>query len=151
FIGSPTCKASLSASSWASTEWLSSSASARATAIQRPRSCERAYCRRREGRSEQLPAWPAEQPSSAAKLPLGHSRGFLLAAMITRPHFRLNVFQKCRSHPLGGTEGGDRYIRGGRMSDAFASAHIARFIQAPAVFIRCILGNHFARTGIVLS
>src|SRR5262249_55352971 len=40
---------------------------------------------------------------------------------------------------------------GGRMSDAFASSHIARFIQAPAVFIRCILGNHFARTGTVLS
>jgi len=53
FIGSYTCKASLSASSWASTEWLSSSASARATAIQRPRSCERAYCCRRERGSKQ--------------------------------------------------------------------------------------------------
>src|SRR5262249_38521031 len=62
------------------------------------------------------------------------------------PHFRLNVFQKCSRHVLRwGPRGREAVYSWGRMSDAFASAHIAQFIQAPAVFIRCILGNHFAR------
>src|SRR5262245_45762423 len=108
----------------------------------------------RKSRSEitlQLRLWPPEQRSSAAKLPLGHSGGFLLAHDHKAPLSPECFPEMPQPRPLGGTEGRDRYIRWGRMSDAFASAYIARFIQAPAVFIRCILGNHFALTGTVLS
>src|SRR5262249_31358425 len=68
------------------------------------------------------------------------------------PHFRPETFPEIQPPPpLGEPRDVAGNIRGGRMSDAFAFAHIARFIQAPAVFIRCILGNHFAHTGTVFS
>ena len=104
FIGGYTCKASLSASSWASTEWLSSSASARATAIS-----GRALARgpTAEGGRGEASSCRRGLLSNHPRLPSCRlaTAGASCWPMITRPHFRLNVFQKCRSHVPWGNRG----------------------------------------------